>query len=55
VRRQHSARRHAEGEVLLDPDLHVAAELRSLAEVSGFRFVRRCGSAFAYVAQYKAV
>jgi hypothetical protein len=30
-------------------------ELRSLAEASGFRFVRRYGSPFAYVVQFDAV
>ena len=42
------------GEVLLDPDYASLRELRSLAEASGFRFVRRHGSPFAYVAQFDA-
>jgi SAM-dependent methyltransferase len=47
--------RLAVGEVLLDPDYASLRELRSLAESSGFRFVRRYGSPFAYVAQFDAV
>ena len=47
--------RLAAGEVLLDPDYTSLRELRSLAEASGFRFVRRYGSPFAYVAQFEAV
>ena len=47
--------RLAVGEVLLDPDYTSLRELRSLAEASGFRFVRRYGSPFAYVAQFDAV
>jgi SAM-dependent methyltransferase len=46
--------RLAVGEVLLDPDYTSLHELRSLAEASGFRFVRRHGSPFAYVAQFDA-
>jgi hypothetical protein len=48
-------RRLAVGEVLLDPDYTSLRELRSLAEARGFRFFRRYGSAFAYVAQFDAV
>ena len=47
--------RLAVGEVLLDPDYTSLRELRSLAESRGFRFVRRYGSPFAYVAQFDAV
>jgi SAM-dependent methyltransferase len=47
--------RLAVGEVLLDPDYTSLRELRSLAEASGFRFVCRYGSPFAYVAQFDAV
>jgi ubiquinone/menaquinone biosynthesis C-methylase UbiE len=47
--------RLAVGEVLLDPDYASQRVLRSLAESSGFRFVRRYGSPFAYVAQFDAV
>jgi SAM-dependent methyltransferase len=47
--------RLAVGEVLLDPDYTSLRELRSLAEASGFRFVRRFGSPFACVAQFDAV
>jgi ubiquinone/menaquinone biosynthesis C-methylase UbiE len=47
--------RLAVGEVLLDPDYTSLRELRSLAEACGFRFVRRYGSPFAYVAQFDAV
>jgi SAM-dependent methyltransferase len=47
--------RLAVGEVLLDPDYTSLRELRSLAEPCGFRFVRRYGSPFAYVAQFEAV
>jgi hypothetical protein len=43
------------GEVPLDPDYTSLRELRSLAEANGFRFVRRYGSPFAYVAQLDAV
>ena len=43
------------GEVLLDPDYTSLRELRSRAEASGFRFARRYGSPFAYVAQLEAV
>ena len=43
------------GEVLLDPDYTSRLELRSLTEARGFRFLRRYGSAFAYVAQFDAV
>jgi hypothetical protein len=42
------------GEVLLDPDYTSLRELRSLAEPCGFRFVRREGSPFAYVARFEA-
>jgi SAM-dependent methyltransferase len=47
--------RLAVGEVLLDPDYTSLRELRSRAEASGFRFARRYGSPFAYVAQLEAV
>jgi ubiquinone/menaquinone biosynthesis C-methylase UbiE len=47
--------RLAVGEVLLDPDYTSLRELRSLAEACRFRFVRRYGSPFAYVAQFDAV
>jgi ubiquinone/menaquinone biosynthesis C-methylase UbiE len=47
--------RLAVGEVLLDPDYTSLRELRSRAEAGGFRFVRRYGSPFAYVAQFDAV
>ncbi len=47
--------RLAVGEVLLDPDYTSLRELRSRAEASGLRFVRRYGSPFAYVAQFEAV
>jgi SAM-dependent methyltransferase len=50
-----SGGRLAVGEVLLDPDYTSLRELRSLAESSGFRFARRYGSPFAYVAQFDAV
>jgi SAM-dependent methyltransferase len=46
--------RLAVGEVLLDPDYTSLRELRSLAESCGFRFVRRDGSPFAYVARFDA-
>jgi ubiquinone/menaquinone biosynthesis C-methylase UbiE len=46
--------RLAVGEVLLDPDYTSLRELRSLAEACGFRFVRRDGSPFAYVARFDA-
>ena len=46
--------RLAVGEVLLDPDYTSLRELRSIAEASGFRFVRRYGTPFAYVAQFDA-
>jgi SAM-dependent methyltransferase len=46
--------RLAVGEVLLDPDYTSLRELRSLAEPCGFRFVRREGSPFAYVARFEA-
>jgi SAM-dependent methyltransferase len=47
--------RLAVAEVLLDPDYTSLRELRSLVEARGFRFVRRHGSPFAYVAQFDAV
>lgn len=47
--------RLAVGEVILDPDYTSLRELRSRAEASGFRFVHRYGSPFAYVAQFDAV
>src|SRR5437879_5509537 len=47
--------RLAVGEVILDPDYTSLRELRSHAEAGGFRFVRRSGSTFAYVAQFDAV
>jgi ubiquinone/menaquinone biosynthesis C-methylase UbiE len=46
--------RLAVGEVLVDPDYTSLRELRSLAESCGFRFVRRDGSPFAYVARFDA-
>jgi SAM-dependent methyltransferase len=50
-----SGGRLAVGEVIVDPDYTSLRELRSRAEASGFRFVRRFGSPFAYVAQFDAV
>jgi SAM-dependent methyltransferase len=47
--------RLAVGEVLLDPDYTSLGELRVRAEASGFRFVRRHGSPFAYVARFDAI
>ncbi|HEX3669798.1 MAG TPA: methyltransferase domain-containing protein [Acidimicrobiia bacterium] len=47
--------RLAVAEVLVDPDYTSLRELRSLVEARGFRFVRRHGSPFAYVAQFDAV
>jgi SAM-dependent methyltransferase len=47
--------RLAVGEVIVDPDYTSLRELRSHAEAGGFRFVRRYGSPFAYVAQFDAV
>ena len=46
--------RLAVAEVILDPDYTSLRELRSRAEACGFRFVRREGSAFAYVARFDA-
>ncbi len=46
--------RLAVGEVVLDPDYTTLRELRSRAEACGFRFVRREGSPFAYVARFEA-
>jgi ubiquinone/menaquinone biosynthesis C-methylase UbiE len=46
--------RLAVAEVILDPDYTSLRELRSRAEARGFRFVRREGSAFAYVARFDA-
>jgi SAM-dependent methyltransferase len=47
--------RLAVAEVLVDPDYTSLRELRSRAEASGFRFVQRHGSPFAYVARFDAV
>ena len=46
--------RLAVGEVIIDPDYTSLRELRSHAEACGFRFVRREGSPFAYVARFEA-
>jgi SAM-dependent methyltransferase len=46
--------RLAVAEVIVDPDYTSLRELRSRAEACGFRFVRREGSPFAYVARFDA-
>jgi SAM-dependent methyltransferase len=46
--------RLAVAEVIVDPDYTSVRELRSRAEACGFRFVRREGSPFAYVACFHA-
>jgi SAM-dependent methyltransferase len=46
--------RLAVGEVVLDPDYTSLRELRRRAQECGFRFVRREGSPFAYVARFDA-
>lgn len=47
--------RLAVGEVIADPEYTSLRELRSRAEPCGFRFVRREGSPFAYVARFDAI
>ena len=46
--------RLAVAEVMVDPDYTSLRELRPRAEACGFRFVRRDGSPFAYVASFDA-
>lgn len=42
------------GEIVVDPDFVSARKLRSMAEATGFRLVRRFGPPFAYHAQFAA-